>query len=189
MYVVQEIAAEEFSPRFVERLDKVKSTIKNPARSGLTLSVVFSLSSTTSSPAPHGYNLISTTILQEQKNSPKIYGETKEAVAAARKELEFVRSTFPVQTENIGWVIGKNRAVLRDLEERIGVFRARFDDDSSSVELIGIKENVDDARLVLESHCQYQQVYLDMGEELDDIDRAYNEMVRGKGRIESLTLA
>ena len=96
-----------------------------------------------------------------------------------------------METENIGsWLIGKNREVLRDLEEHIGVFRARFDDDSSSVELIGTKENVDNAWLVLERHCQYQPVYLDMRKELDeDIDRAHNEMARGKGKIESLTSA
>ncbi|CAD7927320.1 unnamed protein product [Amoebophrya sp. A25] len=112
----------------------------------------------------------------------RIYGETQEQVDRAREEIEYTRLEFPVEPHLIGWVLGKKGAHLTDIEEKSGIVRASLNRTTNVVELIGLKDCVEDAKMALESHCTYFEVYKEMDDELLEIDNSFAELgANGKG--------
>lgn len=64
--------------------------------------------------------------------------------------------------------------------------KSRYLANENKIELIGLKETVEDAKQVLDTHCQYYSVYKEMDNELAAIDGEFFELDdqwgRGGGR-------
>ncbi|CAD7955380.1 unnamed protein product [Amoebophrya sp. A120] len=131
--------------------------------------------------AAHGVEIL---IDDEEDGSVKvrIYGDTQEQVDKARAELEYVRDEFQVEKNLVGWVLGKRRANLNDIQEQSGIGQCIFDGDRNVVTLIGLKEQVQDAMMLLEAHCTYNDVYQEMDEELAELENELDRGNRGAGR-------
>merc|ERR1712100_226844 len=85
----------------------------------------------------------------------------KESVATARKYIDskkgMVKKRIPVNQAQLGWVIGKKGAHIKELQEESGVERCQVYEaqDQPMVELRGPRDSVELAVLWLECHIQY----------------------------------
>jgi KH domain len=89
----------------------------------------------------------------------RVSGETPEAVEAAREELEFVNHLYEVQDHLVGWLLGRKMQHIQDIQQKSGVYRARFDQDKRVLVLCGTRQAIDDAIVLLDSHMQYYDVF------------------------------
>lgn len=60
-----------------------------------------------------------------------ILARSPEAAARARKHLEFIEDRYPVVRDQIGRVVGKFFANIREIEENTGVVRITVDDPAN----------------------------------------------------------
>uniref|UniRef100_A0A7S0J573 K Homology domain-containing protein n=1 Tax=Calcidiscus leptoporus TaxID=127549 RepID=A0A7S0J573_9EUKA len=84
-----------------------------------------------------------------------IIGPTQDSVEAARELLEFVTENVPVETEQIGWLIGRGGRNFKDLQERTKVTRLNIDKAKKQVVLVGTRTTVEAAKLYMETHLQF----------------------------------
>jgi len=111
-----------------------------------------------------------------------VIGESAEEVRLAREQMEYVVVFVEVEPEQVGWVVGKGHQNLLDIQHKAELVYARFDDRSSSVELCGLRSQVEDATLLLSVHQEYLPVYDDMSQQRATMDQQFAELDRkGKG--------
>ena len=72
-------------------------------------------------------------------------------------------------------MIGKQRANLNDIAAKTNLSRSNITEDNK-IELIGLRDDVEDAKLLIEQHTAYFGVYKDMDRELQNIEGEYNEL-------------
>jgi len=65
--------------------------------------------------------------------------------------------------------------------QKTNLNRASFDTGRNVIELVGLKDDVEDAKMMIESHCDYYSVYKDMDTELANIEDGFYE-IEGKGK-------
>ncbi|EER19605.1 conserved hypothetical protein [Perkinsus marinus ATCC 50983] len=96
-----------------------------------------------------------------------IYGPTVGAVNKARAELEYLIERYPIPQNCIGWVIGRRFATLHEIADSANLNYAKLEDTSHSpcLVLCGRRQDLDDAKLLLDSHLQYHDVFEDMAKE------------------------
>ncbi|KAF4662409.1 fragile X mental retardation [Perkinsus chesapeaki] len=120
-----------------------------------------------------------------------IYGPTVEAVNKARAELEYLVERYPIPPDCIGWVIGKRFTTLHEIADSAHLNYARLDESSSDspcLVICGRRQDLDDARLLLDSHLQYHDVFEDMAKESRELGDEFNRLGdasgirRGKGK-------
>ncbi|KAF4707245.1 fragile X mental retardation [Perkinsus olseni] len=119
-----------------------------------------------------------------------IYGPSVEAVNKARAELEYVTERYPIPQDCIGWVIGRRFTTLHEIADSANLNYARLDESTGSPCLVlsGRRQDIDDAKLLLDSHLQYHDVFEDMAKESRELgDEFYRlgdgpDPRRGKGK-------
>lgn len=98
---------------------------------------------------------------------------------------------YPIPQDCIGWVIGRRFATLHEIADSANLNYARLEDTSHSpcLVLCGRRQDLDDAKLLLDSHLQYHDVFEDMAKESRELgDEFYrlNDVPdyqrRGKGK-------
>lgn len=105
------------------------------------------------------------------ENPPEVIvrGMCHDDVEQALFELDFARDKFEVPSEAARFVCGKGRKHLQLLQRISGLaslnfHREREDDEDSKcwLELIGRRESLEDARLCLDVHLSYYNVFTEM---------------------------
>ncbi|CAE8634185.1 unnamed protein product [Polarella glacialis] len=103
-----------------------------------------------------------------------ISGDSDEAAAKARQELELVKQLFEVQEDRVEWVLGKDNRTIQDMQKKAGLAYATW--TGSELELCGQRTCVDDAVLLLESHMEYFFVYQEMDRQQDEIQQSFEAL-------------
>mmetsp|Transcript_20134 Transcript_20134/g.35736 ORF Transcript_20134/g.35736 Transcript_20134/m.35736 type:complete len:538 (-) Transcript_20134:78-1691(-) len=117
-----------------------------------------------------------------------VTGETAESVKAARDELEFITVKIPVEADQVGWILGKGYQTITDIAKKTELHHARYDGSSNSLELCGLRHQVEDAKLLISVHREYLPVYQDMDEEQHLIQQSFDQLdersgySKGKGK-------
>merc|ERR1711918_245445 len=83
----------------------------------------------------------------------------------------------------IGWVLGKNRKNLDEFKEKSGIVGLRWVAEKSHIELIVLKQQIEDTVMLLEGHSQYHSVYKEMDREQESLSNSFADLGRmgGKG--------
>lgn len=105
-----------------------------------------------------------------------VTGNTEESVKDARGEMEFVTVKLPIEASQVGWILGRGYQNIQEIKEKTELIHARFDDTSSSLELCGLRHQVEDARLLINVHTEYLPVYKDMDQEQYTIQSYFDEL-------------
>merc|ERR1712190_260638 len=100
-------------------------------------------------------------------------------VKKARDELEYIIVKIPVEAEQVGRILGKGFHNILEITKKTELHFARFDDKSHSLELCGLRHQVEDAKLLISAHRDYLPVYQDMDEEQTQIRQSFNELSSG----------
>mmetsp|Transcript_121999 Transcript_121999/g.345777 ORF Transcript_121999/g.345777 Transcript_121999/m.345777 type:complete len:517 (+) Transcript_121999:60-1610(+) len=111
-----------------------------------------------------------------------VTGQTKEAARNARDELEYVLVKVPVESHQIGWVLGRGLQNITDISKKTELHYARFDDRTSSLELCGLRHRVEDAKLLIAAHSDYLPIYQHMDEEQAALQEIIDQLDDGTGR-------
>lgn len=132
--------------------------------------------------------------LSEASNSGRpttvtISGASLEDCRKAREELEYITAKIPIEGNAVGWILGKGYQNIQDIAKKADLHYARFDDKTSSLELCGLKHQVEDAKMLISVHREYLAVYKDMDEEqhmiqqsFEELEGAAGERRKGKGK-------
>lgn len=104
-----------------------------------------------------------TVTVDSSKNQVTILAKTSEEAKAAREQLEFFERRFPIQRNQVGRVVGKSFSNIDQIKKDSGVVRLRLDNDKSTDDpnstvdliIIGTKDTVEDAVLLLEHHMEF----------------------------------
>lgn len=118
-----------------------------------------------------------------------VTGASDEIVQKAREQMEYVKMNIPIEASAVGWIIGKGGQNIQDICKKADLHSAHFDDKTSSLELCGLKQQVEDAKMLINVHSEYQSVYQNMDEEqsliqqsFDELDAAGDRRQKGKGK-------
>eukprot|EP00933_Yihiella_yeosuensis_P079696 TRINITY_DN9303_c3_g1_i1.p1 TRINITY_DN9303_c3_g1~~TRINITY_DN9303_c3_g1_i1.p1 ORF type:complete len:691 (-),score=154.84 TRINITY_DN9303_c3_g1_i1:111-2183(-) len=106
----------------------------------------------------------------------RVWGPTAEAVESARVILEIVRIEVPLMPHQIGFVLGKGIQNLIAIAKQAKLIQAHFNPDSQAVELLGTAESVISAKMLIETHADYQGIYLEMKEETTTLRRSFQAL-------------
>jgi len=106
----------------------------------------------------------------------------QDAVKKAREQLEYVTARIPVEEDKVGWVVGKGHQNLLEICKKADLVYARFDSRSSSIELMGLRAPVEDAKMMIDVHREYLDVYQDMSEERAAIQQQFAELEKKQGK-------
>jgi len=113
-----------------------------------------------------------------------VTGSTAEDCLKARNEMEFVTAKIPIETDAVGWILGRGYQNIQDISKKAELHYARFDDKTACLELCGLKHQVDDAKMLISIHQEYRTVYQDMDEEQNLIQQSFEELEGAKGKGE-----
>jgi len=89
----------------------------------------------------------------------RVSGETSQQVQDARDELEYVNQDYQVDPKMIGWLLGKKMQNVLEIQQKSGIYRARFNQDRGVLVLCGSRQAIEDAVVLLDSHMQYYEIY------------------------------
>lgn len=120
--------------------------------------------------------------VDSSKSQVSILAKSVEEAKAAREQLEFVEQRFPILKRAAGRVVGKAFSNMESIQRDSGVVRIRLDthkptdDPNATVDLIliGTKETVADALLLLNHHMEF----LNTVNQLSQDERDLNDEVR-----------
>jgi hypothetical protein len=114
-----------------------------------------------------------------------IHGPDQQSVDDCRAMLEIVKDEVQVESNMLGWIIGKRGSNIKEMEQETGVIKIRVID--TTVEFIGTKQAVMKGKLWLETHTKYLEDFGDARtkvnesyQEFADVERLHGGM-RGKG--------
>merc|ERR1712194_932242 len=124
---------------------------------------------------------IETTDLGYGEATVTITGESAESVAAAKQEMDFVLDKIEIEQDQVGWVLGKGHENLIEVQKKSGLQSAWYNDSTHSIELCGLKSQVDDAKLMLKVHSEYLSVFQDIDSERRQIQKQFEELDRSVG--------
>jgi hypothetical protein len=126
------------------------------------------------------------------KSTVSILAKSENAAKAARTQLEYVEKRFPILKRTAGRVVGTKFAYMDQIKADAGVVRIKLDDrkpapaaaaaaaaasgDNEMIDLliVGLKDNVDDALLLIEQHLKF----LSAKSELVEDELSLNQEVR-----------
>ncbi len=90
------------------------------------------------------------------KKLVRITGQPTETMLAAKDELMPVVKRYAIgNPELIGLVLGKQKSNLDEIIQKAGLFKAFLVTSTNEIELIGVKDSVENAILLLDSHIEY----------------------------------
>jgi len=115
-----------------------------------------------------------------------IHGPDQQSVDDCRALLEIVKDEVEVESNMLGWIIGKRGSNIKEMEQETGVIKIRVIENT--VEFVGTKQAVMKGKLWLETHTKYLE---DFGNARSKVDESYQEFAdverlhgggRGKGK-------
>lgn len=112
---------------------------------------------------------------EEMPGTVQIMAETDELALQARKLVELHRQQYDVDPDQMFYVCGSENRHLLEISKKAGL--AGISASESSLELCGISEALEAAVMLLDSHCEYFQIYQEMGRVNEEIDRSFEELL------------
>lgn len=106
----------------------------------------------------------------------RIYGPNDETVQAARRNLDIIKVELPVPKEQIGWILGKGYQNLQDISRKAGLVNARFLSSTQVIELQGLRDCVESAKLLIDTHADYWPVYQEMDQECGLLEQSFKAL-------------
>merc|ERR1712194_215530 len=94
---------------------------------------------------------------------------------------DFVLDKIEIEQDQVGWVLGKGHENLIEVQKKSGLQSAWYNDSTHSIELCGLKSQVDDAKLMLKVHSEYLSVFQDIDSERRQIQKQFEELDRSVG--------
>mmetsp|Transcript_95116 Transcript_95116/g.269259 ORF Transcript_95116/g.269259 Transcript_95116/m.269259 type:complete len:616 (+) Transcript_95116:61-1908(+) len=107
----------------------------------------------------------------------RITGQSTEDVEAARRSIEFIQVSVPLAEDQIGWILGKGFNNIQDIARKAELIYARFNPRAYVLELCGLHDSVESAKLLVEAHADYLQVYKEMDQEQIEMHRNFKRLV------------
>mmetsp|Transcript_10485 Transcript_10485/g.23077 ORF Transcript_10485/g.23077 Transcript_10485/m.23077 type:complete len:547 (-) Transcript_10485:244-1884(-) len=113
-----------------------------------------------------------------------VSGEDAEKVKEARENMEYITAAIEVDPDQVGWIVGKGYQNLQEIQTKADLIYARYDDATASIELCGLRRQVEDAKLMVAVHRDYLSVYQGMSDEREKLKMQWEELDKkgGKGR-------
>merc|ERR1719293_91890 len=81
-----------------------------------------------------------------------------------------------VEASQVGWILGRGYQNIADIKEKTACLHIGFNDETTSLELCGLGQQVEDAKLLIKAHSEYLQVYKEMDEEQNTIQQSFDEL-------------
>jgi len=113
---------------------------------------------------------------EPNKRIVRIIGQRAEQVEEARRSIEFVQVSVPLQKDEIGWILGKGFRNIQDVARKADLLYARFNPDKEALELCGLRDSVESAKMLIETHADYLQVYQEMDEEVVGLNQSFDAL-------------
>lgn len=107
----------------------------------------------------------------------RVVGQDPDAVAATQRQLEYKRRKLSFDVDEVGYILGRNLANIREIAEKAGLLSMRWDPTTSKdLEMVGLADHLDSAEMLIQAHLDYRQVYNEMREEQGALTQSFQAL-------------
>lgn len=110
------------------------------------------------------------------KRTVMISGKSLESIKDAQKSTQIVQVQVPLRKEEIGWALGRGYKNIQEIARKADLTDFHFDSNAQALQLFGLQESVDTARMLIQTHNDYQQVFADIMHKRGDMQRLFEEL-------------
>jgi len=106
---------------------------------------------------------------QSDGRTMRIFANNMDNIEKAKADVEYVKEAIPVDSKMKTWILGRGGRTIQAFKESAGLVYARLDQTGEELQLMGTRNNVQDARAMFDTHMMYYEVFNQMNEEMEQI--------------------